>query len=108
MRISINLIRSISLALIAFTFACNEKQGAEAQSIKSDGSNKIAIGNAKADVQLDKLKLPTNFKIDVWAADIPNARSMAISDDGIVFVGNRQEKNVYAVVDENKDGKSRF
>jgi glucose/arabinose dehydrogenase len=108
MRISINLIRSVSLALIAFTFACNEKQGAEAQSIKPDGSNKIAIGNAKADVQLDKLKLPENFKIDVWAADISNARSMAISDNGIVFVGNRQENNVYAVVDENKDGKADF
>lgn len=108
MRISTELIRSISLALVAITFACNEKQGAEAQSIKSGGTNKIAIGNVKADVQLDKLKLPANFKIEVWAADIPNARSMAISDNGIVFVGNRQEKNVYAVVDENGDGKADF
>jgi glucose/arabinose dehydrogenase len=108
MKIYINLFRSISLALIALTFACNEKQGAEAQSIKSAGSNKIALKNEKAEVQLDKLKLPANFKIGVWAADIPNARSMAISDNGIVFVGNRQENNVYAVVDENNDGKADF
>src|SRR5690606_38472010 len=27
-------------------------------------------------------------------------------DDGIVFVGNRQEENVYALVDENGDGKA--
>jgi glucose/arabinose dehydrogenase len=33
---------------------------------------------------------------------------MAISDNGIVFVGNRQENNVYAVVDENNDGKADF
>jgi glucose/arabinose dehydrogenase len=31
---------------------------------------------------------------------------MAISDNGIVFVGNRQDKNVYALVDENGDGKA--
>jgi glucose/arabinose dehydrogenase len=71
-----------------------------------NSANKRNIQNAKADVKLDQLKLPAGFKIDVWAADIPNARSMAISDNGIVFVGNRQEKNVYAVVDENGDGKA--
>ena len=31
---------------------------------------------------------------------------MTISETGIVFVGNRQEKNVYALVDENGDGKA--
>jgi glucose/arabinose dehydrogenase len=31
---------------------------------------------------------------------------MAVSESGIVFVGNRQEKNVYALVDENGDGKA--
>ncbi len=35
-------------------------------------------------------------------------QSMAISENGIVFVGNRQEKNVYALVDENADGKADF
>lgn len=108
MRILSNIIHSVLLTLIAFTFACSETQSAEDQYLKSEGSNKIAIGNAVADVQLDKLKLPSNFKIDVWAGAIPNARSMAISDNGIVFVGNRQENSVYAVVDENDDGKADF
>jgi glucose/arabinose dehydrogenase len=31
---------------------------------------------------------------------------MAVSESGIVFVGNRQENNVYALVDENGDGKA--
>lgn len=72
------------------------------------GSNKKDIRAAKADVKLEQIKLPAGFKIEVWAADVPNARSMAISDNGIVFVGNRQEKNVYALVDENGDGKADY
>ena len=54
---------------------------------------------------LSKLKLPEGYKIDVYA-EVPNARSMALSPSGIVYVGNRSEDNVYAVVDENKDGKA--
>lgn len=70
------------------------------------GTNKTDISAGKAEVFLDKIKLPDNFKIDLWAAEVPNARSMAISEDGIVFVGNRQEDKVYALVDENQDGKA--
>ncbi len=52
---------------------------------------------------LDKIKLPPGFNISVYA-EVPNARSMALSPSGILYVGNRSGKNVYAVVDENKDG----
>lgn len=83
--------------------ACKEEKVA---TVSGSLGQKIAITDAKADVQLDKLQLPKGFTIDVWAADVPNARSMAISESGIVFVGNRQEKNVYALVDENGDGKA--
>lgn len=94
-----------SLFLGAFSLsACG--QGKLSPITTPNSSNKRNIQNAKAEVKLDQLKLPAGFKISVWAADIPNARSMAISDNGIVFVGNRQEKNVYAVVDENGDGKA--
>jgi glucose/arabinose dehydrogenase len=92
------------LAVILLSFsACKEEKA-----VPSSGSpgEKISIGNVKADVQLDKLKLPEGFTIDVWAAEVPNARSMAVSESGIVFVGNRQEKNVYALVDEDGDGKA--
>lgn len=83
--------------------ACKEEKAASAS---GPLGQKISIADAKADVQLDKLQLPEGFTIDVWAAEVPNARSMAISESGIVFVGNRQEKNVYALVDENGDGKA--
>jgi glucose/arabinose dehydrogenase len=83
--------------------ACKEEK---ATSVAGPLGQKISIADAKADVQLDKLKLPEGFSIDVWAAEVPNARSMAVSESGIVFVGNRQENNVYALVDENGDGKA--
>ncbi|MFT3911888.1 MAG: sorbosone dehydrogenase family protein [Ferruginibacter sp.] len=54
---------------------------------------------------LDKIKLPPGFKIDVYA-EVPNARSMTLSPSGILYVGNRDGSKVYAVKDENKDGKA--
>lgn len=83
--------------------ACKEEKTA---ATSGPLGQKISIADAKADVQLDKLKLPEGFAIDVWAAEVSNARSMALSETGIVFVGNRQENNVYALVDENADGKA--
>jgi glucose/arabinose dehydrogenase len=53
---------------------------------------------------LDKIKLPDGFKIEVYA-EVNNARSMCISPNGTLFVGTK-EKNVYAVTDENHDGKA--
>ncbi|WP_111669440.1 PQQ-dependent sugar dehydrogenase [Algoriphagus litoralis] len=103
MKNSKNLVFGLFIGLVSIQASC---QGKNPKSQIIDGNNKQAINNAKADVQLDRIKLPQGFKIEVWAADVPNARSMAISDNGIVFVGNRQEKNVYALVDENGDGKA--
>src|SRR5450759_2737985 len=50
-----------------------------------------------------KLKLPAGFNIEVYAAGMANARSLALGDKGTVFVGSRLLDKVYAVV--NKDGK---
>ncbi len=98
---------SMIFAICSITAGCQQKKKVELQPFKTvNSSNKSDISNAVAEVQLDKLTLPSNFKIDVWAADIPNARSMAISEEGIVFVGNRQADKVYAIVDENGDGKA--
>ena len=58
----------------------------------------------KDDPQLSKLKLPEGFKVSFFAKDVDNARSLALGDNGTVFVGNRQGKNVYALVDADHDG----
>jgi len=50
-----------------------------------------------------KLKLPPGFNLEVYAAGMANARSLAEGDKGTVFVGSRLVDKVYGIV--NKDGK---
>src|SRR6202171_5734949 len=50
-----------------------------------------------------KFKVPAGFNIEVYAAGMANARSLAEGDKGTVFVGSRLVGNVYAIA--NKDGK---
>jgi glucose/arabinose dehydrogenase len=57
-------------------------------------------------VQLDKLTLPAGFTIDVFASDVRNARSLVRGAKGTIFVGTRTAGHVYAVRDENGDGKA--
>ncbi|HYI26822.1 MAG TPA: PQQ-dependent sugar dehydrogenase, partial [Bradyrhizobium sp.] len=61
------------------------------------------IAAAPDKLPLAKLKLPPGFNIEVYAAGMANARSLAEGDKGTVFVGTRLVGNVYAVT--NKDGK---
>src|SRR3989442_5691363 len=56
-------------------------------------------GKAAKLLPVDKLKVPAGFKVEVWAEGLPGARSMALGNNGTVFVGTRQLKDVYAVVD---------
>jgi glucose/arabinose dehydrogenase len=59
-----------------------------------------------ASLPLDKIKLPPGFRIDLYASNVPNAREMVLSPNGTLFVGTRNEGNVYAVLDNDKDGKA--
>ncbi len=56
-------------------------------------------GKAAKDLPVDKLKVPAGFKVEVWAEGLPGGRSMALGSKGTVFVGGRQIKDVYAVVE---------
>jgi glucose/arabinose dehydrogenase len=60
-------------------------------------------GRPASDLPVGKLRVPPGFKVEVWADGVPEARSLALGDQGTVFVGNRNLSNVYAIVD--KDGK---
>jgi glucose/arabinose dehydrogenase len=57
-------------------------------------ADKIPVGDLKA---------PKGFNIELYASGMPNARSMAYSPKGTVFVGSRLQDKVYAIT--NKDGK---
>ena len=52
---------------------------------------------------LEKIKLPEGFQISVFA-EVPDARSLAVSPSGVVFVSNRLQDKVYALIDSDKDG----
>ena len=55
---------------------------------------------------LESIKLPEGFKIDVFAENVKNARSLCLSPKGTLFVGTRSEGNVYALLDTNGDKKA--
>ncbi len=57
----------------------------------------------RADIPLELVKLPPGFKIELYANNIPNARSMVLSPHGTLFVGTRKAGRVYAVLDHDKD-----
>ena len=60
----------------------------------------------KSEIELSKIKLPPGFKIEVFAENIANARSITRSPDGTIFVGTRGEGSVYALRDEDGDHKA--
>jgi glucose/arabinose dehydrogenase len=52
---------------------------------------------AAQDVHPDRIKLPRGFHIEVFAEDVPGARSMTLGSKGTLFVGSRGEGMVYAI-----------
>ncbi len=50
---------------------------------------------------LDDIRLAPGFVIEVFA-DVPGARSLALGDNGTVFVSNRRGRAVYAVVPDGE------
>ncbi|MXW50633.1 MAG: sorbosone dehydrogenase family protein [Gammaproteobacteria bacterium] len=46
---------------------------------------------------LSRLRLPEGFSIRILSAEAPDARQMALSADGTLFVGTRRHGDVYAI-----------
>ncbi len=64
-----------------------------------------------AQVDLTLLNLPDGFEVSLFAEDVPLARSLTVSDAGVVYVGtmsmrSRDGSSVYALVDADKDGRA--
>ena len=94
------LIYVLITILCVFLNACSSNISKQTGNTDSPATS---TGVAGTDLPLDKIILPAGFKIEVYAADLPNARSLELSPGGTLFVGSRNEGNVYAVKDENKD-----
>lgn len=63
-------------------------------------------GSLHAAIDLKQLKLPESFKIEFYAENVENARQMALSESGVLYVGSRRAGNVYALQDLDNDGKA--
>src|SRR5712664_1458057 len=55
---------------------------------------------APGEILVDKIKVPSGFKVSLWASGINNARVMTWGDKGTLFVSSRVAGNVYAILDK--------
>lgn len=95
-----NTIFFVCVTLWAAILSQSCKTNTDASNPTNESSSSLELFKK---YNLDKIRVPQGFKIDVYA-EVPNARSMVLSPSGILYVGNRAENSVYAVVDINKDG----
>ena len=63
----------------------------------------IAIEQSQPD-WLKHIAVPEGFRISLFAENVANARSMALGDDGVVYVGSIKAGKVYALRDTDNDG----
>ena len=76
-------------------FACKETE--------KTPEKELVLAPYQGDLPLDSLILPKGFQVDVFVDGLDGARSMAMGDDGTLFVGTRNEGKVYALPDANND-----
>ncbi|MBL7727215.1 MAG: sorbosone dehydrogenase family protein [Dinghuibacter sp.] len=98
MRFNCSPVNKILFGMVLFSFlACNNNTPKKSVTLGGDNSALAKKYN------LDKIILPPGFSIGVYA-EVPNARSMCLGENGTVFVANRSGDKVYAVVDEDRNG----
>ncbi len=66
----------------------------------------LSCANLAAAPPVERVELPPGFVIEVWADGLPNARTLTLGDKGTVFVGTRRAGRVYALRDEDGDGRA--
>ncbi len=87
-----NWIQSIGLLLCLFLLNCGNINPPTPRFLTS----------AETD-PLSSIRLPAGFEISMYASGVKNARSMALSPDGTLFVSTRSRGHVYALRDTNGD-----
>ena len=88
-----------SLFVTVTLSACNHKSGSASQAAATG----LHTTKKKSKLPVDKIKLPEGFKIEVFAEGVKNARSIALGEQGTVFIGTRNKGDVYALQDLDKD-----
>lgn len=83
--------------------SCNTSNGELVADAVADSTD-VAKPEQSNDL-LSRLNLPDGFQVSVFA-EVENARSLAMSPSGTIYVGNRSEDKVYALQDTNGDFKA--
>ncbi len=110
-----NKLISYPIFVLAIMLACghtNSSENSTSDSLSTvatvasdrEGGDAALTDYAKT-LPLEKIKLPAGFTIDVFA-EVEDARSMALSPSGVVYVGNKDKGNVYAIKDSDGDFKA--
>ena len=89
-----NLIIILGLSIVIF--ACKEK-------VKDEPESTASAEQIESSLPLDRLNLPEGFEISVFVEGVDEARSMAIGDEGTIFVGTRTANMLYAIQDTDGD-----
>ncbi|MGB5692035.1 MAG: sorbosone dehydrogenase family protein [Flavobacteriaceae bacterium] len=73
-----------------------------------ESKNDVATEEEQRDsvLPLEQLNLPEGFEISIYAEGVDEARSMAMGDDGTLFVGTRTANRLYAILDLDGDFKA--
>jgi glucose/arabinose dehydrogenase len=105
----ISFLMLLALVACSNTNSSDQNNQVKADSVsvpvKNEDGSTAAITSYARTLPLDKIHLPQGFKIDVFA-EVDNARSMAISPAGTIYVGNRNGDKVYAIKDTDGDFKA--
>ena len=95
-------IKHLGIWMATIFMACGNSGTTSDTTAVADSSATVPAEGARTALPLDKVKLPPGFTISVFA-EVDNARSLAISPSGTVYVGNRNADKVYAVKDTDGD-----
>lgn len=63
----------------------------------------LATNAPARQLPLDRIELPAGFHIELYADNVPDARSLRLGAHGTVFVGTREAGRVYALTDADGD-----
>ena len=91
------------LALLVVSCSLRDRVGALVNSVAGAVGQTVAASDALRYPELARIRLPPGFRIEVYANQVPNARSMTLSPGGTLFVGTRSGGDLYALVDRDRD-----
>ncbi len=109
MKISLSEKTAFFKVLLPLLFSLTVYSCDNGESATTSAAKDSTVQNKNDDLfkkyHLDKIILPAGFSIDVYAK-AEGARSLCLSPRGTLFVGTQGTGKVYAIRDENNDGKA--